>query len=169
MRYKLFLPGITKSGKNGIQINPKTFAHYPKKSFVDWRNAMSKAIALQKDTLPAAPITEEVHVSIWYSKGDNVRRDMPGIMDAIWHVLERSGILADDTQVKTLTWHKAPETEPAGVWLIINTEVFTLETPWTPDAEVLACAAPKSKRAVPRSRAQASLAAPPSRTPRKAA
>lgn len=166
MRYKLFLPGITKSGKNGIQINPKTFAHYPKKSFVDWRNAMFKAIALQKDTLPAAPITEEVHVSIWYSKGDNVRRDMPGIMDAIWHVLERSGILADDTQVKSLTWSPV-RNDVAGVWLAIDYAGYADMGPWAPSALVLACVAPKSKRAVPRSRAQASLAARPSRTPRK--
>ena len=158
MTTRFFLPHQPQSGKNAIQINPKTYAHYPKKRFVEWRTAMFAAINLQ-GVRPTAPLTCDVHMTVHYSQVDKRRRDVTGILDAIFHVVERSGILADDTQVKSVTWVPAKASIP-GVWVQLDDYLLFSTPPWEPDPAVLAVPDPQAKKpatpaAKPRSRAKA--------------
>jgi len=40
-----------------------------------------------------------VDVEINYWTGDRRRRDAPGIIDALWHLLERCGVVSDDAHL----------------------------------------------------------------------
>jgi len=42
------------------------------------------------------PIDKPICVSIHYWTKDKHRRDAPSIIDALWHVLEKAGIVTDD-------------------------------------------------------------------------
>ena len=55
-----------------------------------------------------APIVGPVALSVEYTPGDKIRRDVPGMLDAICHILERSGLVLDDAQVKMVKWMTRP-------------------------------------------------------------
>ena len=96
------LNGRLKSGKNQVQIT-RTGQRYPKKDFKVWRDEMLKQIG---DV--AQPIEGPVEMIVDYVPGDLLRRDVPGMMDAICHLLEKAGIVFDDAQVKNVQWHQWP-------------------------------------------------------------
>lgn len=79
---------------------------YPKPVFVEWRDNCFAQLDAQN--IPKAGITKPCDISIKYTAGDNRRRDAPGIIDALWHVFEKYGIVKDDTLLgglgKTLTF-----------------------------------------------------------------
>lgn len=102
MRSVMFtLKGQMKSGKNLVQVT-RTGQRYPKKGFKVWRDAMLKQIP--KD----APFEGPVALTVDYVPGDLLRRDVPGILDALCHLLEKGGVLYDDAQVKNVNWHQWP-------------------------------------------------------------
>ena len=74
----------------------KTGKSYPKKVFADWR---AEAIRQIRAQLPSGwtPIAVPVNVRIDYVAEDRRRRDFPAICDALWHALERAGVVKDDT------------------------------------------------------------------------
>ena len=78
------------SGKNAITIT-RTGLRFPNKRFVEWRKEASKYI-----TYKGKPIDTPVSVRLVYTAGDLRKRDIPGIIDAIWHLLEYNGVVADD-------------------------------------------------------------------------
>lgn len=102
MRSVMFtLDGQMKSGKNLVQVT-RTGQRYPKKGFKVWRDAMLKQIP--KD----APFEGPVALIVDYVPGDLLRRDAPGILDALCHLLEKGGVLFDDAQVKNVNWYQWP-------------------------------------------------------------
>lgn len=50
----------------------------------------------------------ELCIEIHYAAGDLRRRDMPGMMDALFHVLERAQVVEDDAQIKEGHWYQLP-------------------------------------------------------------
>jgi Holliday junction resolvase RusA-like endonuclease len=54
---------------------------------------------------PHRRIEGPCHGRFAYFAGDLRRRDVPGMMDALFHVLERSGIVRDDSLIQTAEWH----------------------------------------------------------------
>ena len=98
MRIELQLHGKMKSGKNHVQIT-RTGRRYPNKSFSDWRDDMLGQIAYK-----GKPLQGRVSLSAWYVPGDRLRRDAPGILDALLHLFEKAGILEDDAQIKQVNW-----------------------------------------------------------------
>lgn len=85
------------SGKNAVQINPKTGRHYPNKRFVEWRSKFASAFnEFVKQYSKTFPIDYPVSVTILYTPGDKRRRDVPGMEDALWHLLEYYKIVEDD-------------------------------------------------------------------------
>jgi Holliday junction resolvase RusA-like endonuclease len=84
-------------GKNNIIIC-RNGLRFPKKSWAEWRDRNVTAVRLQ---LPQGfqTITEPVNVRLDYRAGDKRRRDMPAIVDAIFHVLEKCAIVSDDTLI----------------------------------------------------------------------
>lgn len=90
------------SGKNAVQTT-RTGKRYPSKRFKVWRDA---AIQSLPDRLPR--FDGPVAVVVDYSPGDKIRRDVPGLLDALCHLIEKVGIVNDDAQVKNVTWTTFP-------------------------------------------------------------
>lgn len=95
------LAGPLKSGKNQVQITRKGH-RYPLPQFVEWR---TEALRQLKEQLPKIVTTDQdVSIVVDYVPPDRRRADMPGLLDALCHLLERGGVLKDDRQVKQCSW-----------------------------------------------------------------
>ena len=92
-RLVLRLKGQVRGGKNNMG-RTKTGKSYPKKLFADWR---AEAIRQIRAQFHGEPIAVPVNVRIDYVAEDRRRRDFPAICDALWHALERAGVVKDDT------------------------------------------------------------------------
>lgn len=92
------LHGSIPGGKNAIKIT-RTGKRYPDQRFVLWR---ANALSQLPPKLPrfAGP----VQMIVDYVPGDARRRDVPGMTDALLHLLEKAKIVADDVQVQSLIW-----------------------------------------------------------------
>lgn len=88
------ITGQIKGGKNNIIIT-RTGRRFPNASWAKWRDAAVREIASQRQG--SAQYTEAVNVRLDYYAEDRRRRDMPAIVDAIFHVLEKAGVVKDDT------------------------------------------------------------------------
>ena len=58
---------------------------------------------------------EPLRFAIMYRQRDRIRRDVPGQLDALWHGLHRSGILADDYYPRRGTIDEVLDRENPGV------------------------------------------------------
>jgi Holliday junction resolvase RusA-like endonuclease len=102
------LTGSIVSGKNQIQLsyrNGRIFK-YPNKRFTKWRDEASKQV------LPAImvnpwPLQGRIKMTVRYTPGDAIRRDLTGMLDALFHLLEHVGIVENDFQIKCVEWHDA--------------------------------------------------------------
>jgi len=92
-RLVLRLTGQVRGGKNNMG-RTKTGKSFPKKSFADWR---AEAIRQIKTQFHGEPIAVPCNVRLDYVAEDRRRRDFPAICDALWHALERAGVVTDDT------------------------------------------------------------------------
>lgn len=92
---KIIISGQIKGGKNNINTT-KTGHRYPNKGWATWRDM---AVYEVKKQLPKDfnAISKPVDVTLVYIAGDKRRRDMPAIIDSIFHVLEKAGVVEDDT------------------------------------------------------------------------
>lgn len=83
-----------RGGKNNIIIT-RTGRRFPKPEWAKWRD---DAVRQVKAQLPAnwTPISQHTGVILNYYAGDEKRRDQPGIIDAVWHVMEHAGVVTDD-------------------------------------------------------------------------
>lgn len=96
------IPFQLQSGKNRVLIT-RTGHRYPPKRFQAWRDAVLKCIPPM-----AGPYTGPLHIIVDYVPGDKRKRDVPGMLDALLHVLERGRCMLDDAQVKQVTWTPFP-------------------------------------------------------------
>ena len=99
------LKGQCKSGKNNM-IVLRNGMHIPKKDFVEWRAKMVKQIYEQRP--PVGPIDQPCSIDIRYVPGDLRTRDIPGMVDALFHVLEYSKTVRNDFLFKNLVWKTLP-------------------------------------------------------------
>ena len=93
---RITLKGQVRGGKNNMGVTAKGI-HYPRPDFKAWRD---EAIRQVKSQYSGEMLTMPLVATIAYYAGDNRRRDIPAILDAIWHVLERSGVVVDDALIK---------------------------------------------------------------------
>jgi len=77
--------GVTRTGR-----------HYAKPTFKRWRDDAVRQIH-QQLPFPWTAIAVPCNVRIDYVAEDRRRRDFPAICDALWHALERAGVVTDDT------------------------------------------------------------------------
>lgn len=87
--------GQIMGGKNNIIVT-RTGHRFPNPKWAKWRDKM---VASVKQQLPVEFRTIDVptNIRLTYWAGDKRRRDMPAIVDAIFHVLEKAGVVEDDT------------------------------------------------------------------------
>lgn len=102
---KIVLQGQIRGGKNNMGIT-RTGRHYPKKLFVEWRADMEAQVRAQVGY--PGPYTKPLKAVFNYFPGDLRRRDVPAMLDAVFHVLERTGIVEDDSLIEDTTWMKHP-------------------------------------------------------------
>lgn len=92
---KLTFKGQIVGGKNNLIVT-RSGHRFPKKSWAQWRDRQVEDI---KSQLPPnfEMITKPCQIEIQYVASDKRRRDMPAILDSIFHVMEKAGVIADDT------------------------------------------------------------------------
>lgn len=102
------------SGKNAVMVT-RTGQRFPSKRFKDWRDVASIQLTRQlpKDVLRYAnlvafPKPQRVSLAVRYWPGDLIRRDAPGMLDALCHLLERTQVVEDDAQIKSVQWEEQP-------------------------------------------------------------
>jgi len=97
------------SGKGQIRKTWRKgkLVHCPQKRFTDWRRQAAKEI-LTQIRITDKPLTGPLAASVTYVPGDRRTRDIPGMVDALWHLLEFAGVVVDDGQIIDLTWATWP-------------------------------------------------------------
>lgn len=80
----------------------RTGHHYPREAFRIWRDG---AIA-EMLPWPARPLRGDLAMRVDYRPQDRRRRDMTGMLDALFHSLEFIHAIEDDSQVKHLIWRQ---------------------------------------------------------------
>ena len=94
MSINMKIYGQCPSGKNAIIVT-RSGLRIPGKRFSEWRTlALHQIQNIQKIGL--LRIDSPCSITIDYWSGDRRRRDVPGIIDAIYHVLEKAEIVTDD-------------------------------------------------------------------------
>ena len=114
LSFELIIVGQMPSGKNQVRtawtknkkIPGKMKPHkYPDKRFAQWRD---EAVGDLVKQWRYDPITEPVRLHVTYWPGDRKTRDVPGMEDALFHVLVKARILKDDGLVRDLLWYGQP-------------------------------------------------------------
>jgi Holliday junction resolvase RusA-like endonuclease len=101
------LPG----GKNAIKerfiLGRKV--RYPNKRFTAWRTQAALELIVQRTKWPMLtkmqlPLKGDLKMRVSYHPLDHKRRDLTGMTDALYHLLEWCEIIEDDGQIKGMTW-----------------------------------------------------------------
>ena len=103
--FSITISGQCPSGKNAMKVT-RSGHHYAGARFKAWRACAIEAI---RNQLPKnfQMFTKPVDIRLDYFAGDRRRRDQPGIQDAIWHVLEKAGVVKDDALLWALQSSRA--------------------------------------------------------------
>jgi len=118
MELKLTIMGQIPSGKNAMAINSTTGRHYARSRFSAWKKDAWYQIIQQKRLEFTIPCS--VHVNYW--PGDRRIRDVPGMMDALCHILETSQIVSNDSLFQDWTWETHPISNNPRIELIIHSK-----------------------------------------------
>jgi len=105
------LLGPIRGGKNHVGIT-RTGKRYPLKPFVAWREGIFAQLRFVPRELTGKPCI----IRVRYFAGDKRKRDVPAMMDALFHCFERSGLVKDDALLCNVEWtygfdRKNPRTE----------------------------------------------------------
>jgi hypothetical protein len=88
MQLQILLTGQLPSGKNQVRT---AFVHgrvmkFPNPRFKAWRKSAFQQLQDQRRSFPI--VRGQARVEVLYWPGDRLRRDVPGMMDALCHLLE---------------------------------------------------------------------------------
>jgi Holliday junction resolvase RusA-like endonuclease len=91
---RIVITGQIRGGKNNINIT-RSGRRFPNPAWATWRD---DAVMQVKAQIPFGfqTLTEPVNIRLDYYAGDRRRRDCPAVLDAVWHVLEKAGVVKDD-------------------------------------------------------------------------
>ena len=107
MLVQLILKEQIPSGKNQMRVT-RDGHHYAEARFRSWREIAAYEVMVQKMRLSeqtrAALLVQDIVAQISYRAWDKTTRDLPGMQDALWHLLVHCGLLKDDGQIKGVTW-----------------------------------------------------------------
>lgn len=119
----LVLTAQIPSGKNAIR---ETFVRgkkirYPTARFKRWREQAAVEILQQRARWPvelklSLPLRGRLVATIAYCEREPVPagrvRDVPGMMDALWHLLDWVELVEDDGQIRDVTWREIERGDP---------------------------------------------------------
>jgi Holliday junction resolvase RusA-like endonuclease len=109
------------SGKNHVRIT-RAGRRYPTPRFAQWRASAYSQVRAQLISQPSWrewPRQASMSLTVYYRPRDRRRRDVPGMLDALLHLLERAEVIEDDAQVKTVSWVSALKSQVPCVILAI--------------------------------------------------
>lgn len=115
---ELILVGQIPSGKNNMQVT-RTGRHYPNLRFQLWRDDAVYEL-MQQWKQPA--LTMPMRLVCRYWPGDRRTRDVPGMMDAVFHALMKAEIVQDDGLIYDCQWCRYPLNRTAPKVLMTLTE-----------------------------------------------
>lgn len=100
--FELKFKKISGIGKNNFGVT-RNGIHYPKKNFINFRGEAIRQIIKQ---LPSnfRTIKNECKLNIIYCPADKRTRDATAIIDAIFHIFEKAGIIENDNQIKQIEY-----------------------------------------------------------------
>jgi Holliday junction resolvase RusA-like endonuclease len=101
-------------GKNNMGVT-RTGIHYPKPAFVNWRkNVMAQVI--EQTPKDWKPIDSYDYSWVFVIRPpDNRRRDLPAVLDSLYHVFCKTGIVADDCYIYNVTCTRLEPSKDSGV------------------------------------------------------
>lgn len=101
------LTGQMPSGKNQIQQlwRHGKLVKVPNARFENWRWDAGTQL-LQQRVIPKEPIDKPVKLYCFYIPGDRITRDIPGMQDALYHLLVHCHILKDDGLIYDCDWRR---------------------------------------------------------------
>lgn len=117
---QLFLEGQIPSGKGQVRIAVVRgrVMQFPQARFKNWRKAAYQQITNQRGHWKTLRTAAQVTVKYW--PGDLLRRDVPGMMDALCHLLEHCPVckkknkdceipfVQDDSLLVAWNWIRMP-------------------------------------------------------------
>lgn len=98
--------GQIRGGKNNMLMNRRG-QHYPNRKWAVWRDETIREIDRQwGHNANGEPnrFCIPLRVKVLYWAGDRRKRDVPAMIDAIWHCLERGRFIDDDSLLKSVDW-----------------------------------------------------------------
>jgi len=98
------LSGQIPSGKNAVVVT-RTGLRFPAKRFKVWREQALAQLS-EQGAWQQEPIDQTVSLECEYTPGDRRTRDVPGMLDALLHVIVKAGLLVDDGLVWAVTWKR---------------------------------------------------------------
>lgn len=82
---------------------------HPSQRFVHWREDAQKQLLTQmRNWKSVCPIAVPMMLYVWYWPGDRLARDRSGMLDALFHLFERSGVIANDKWIEDPVWRTMP-------------------------------------------------------------
>ena len=93
----------------------RTGRRYPGERFEKWREEAMKTFG------KFVPFTGPVKMWVSYTPGNLIKRDVPGMLDALCHLIEKVGLVLDDCQVVDVRWITYPlDRKHPGVAVLIE-------------------------------------------------
>ena len=113
------LKGQVRGGKNSI-MTTRTGRRYPNPIFTKWVMEMLASIKIQHGTIK--PINDfSYYWEFHYTPGDNRRRDVPAVLDGVFHLFEKAGIVTDDRYITDIRFIPYPANkDTAGMIIYID-------------------------------------------------
>lgn len=109
----IHISGQTRGGKNGV-LTTRSGHRYPNREWALWRDEKVAEVIAQ---LPRnwKPIDQPINIRLDYVAGDRRRRDMPAIIDSVFHICEKALVCLDDTLIWVAQSTRTYDKERAGV------------------------------------------------------
>lgn len=97
--------GQIPSGKNAVIVT-RSGMRFPSKRFKAWRDEVLPQLTIQRGECTLFPLQTPISLECEYTPGDRRTRDVSGMLDALFHVIVKAGLLVDDGLVWAVTWRR---------------------------------------------------------------
>ena len=68
------------------------------------------------------PLSVPVTASIDYFPGDRRKRDVPALMDGLWHVLEKANVVVDDSVIRNIGYWMTHDLDKENPRIVVRLE-----------------------------------------------
>lgn len=90
-------------GKNHINIT-RSGHRYPNKAWAIWRDRMVTDTQIWQTQKKWRCVRDSAKLHVDYWPGDKRVRDLPALMDSLFHIFEKAGIVENDRLIRHCVW-----------------------------------------------------------------